>query len=86
MTLVVLEPFVLRIGAVDASWFPEFDQRRAAVARVASAVDARFVALQDAFNERAAQAGPAALAGDGVHPTPAGHALIAERWRDVVGV
>jgi lysophospholipase L1-like esterase len=84
--LVVLEPFVLRTGAVDATWFPEFDERRAAAARVASAVDARFVSLQDAFNERAAQTGPAAWAADGVHPTPAGHALIARRWRDVVGL
>ena len=86
VSLVVLEPFVLRVGAIDTSWFPEFDERRAAAARVASAVDARFVALQDVFNDRAAQTGPAAWAADGVHPTPAGHALIAERWRDVVGL
>src|SRR5881409_2666352 len=34
--LIVLEPFVLRCGAVDARWFPEFDERRSAAARVAS--------------------------------------------------
>src|SRR5439155_7920830 len=33
--LIVLEPFVLRCGAVDDRWFPEFDQRRAAAGRVA---------------------------------------------------
>ena len=27
--IVVCEPFVLRCGAVNESWFPEFDQRRA---------------------------------------------------------
>src|SRR2546428_2702873 len=33
--LIVLEPFVLRCGAVDDRWFPEFDERRAAAQRVA---------------------------------------------------
>ena len=33
--LVVCEPFVLRCGAVGDSWFPEFDQYRAAAKRVA---------------------------------------------------
>ena len=86
VTLVVLEPFVLRTGAVDATWFPEFDERRAAAARVATAVGARFVPLQGAFDARAAQTGPETWAKDGVHPTPAGHALIAEQWRAVVGL
>ena len=86
VTLVVLEPFVLRAGVVDASWFPTFDERRAAAARVAAAVDARFVPLQAAFDARAAQMGAEALAKDGVHPTPAGHALIAQQWRAVVGL
>jgi lysophospholipase L1-like esterase len=86
VTLVLLEPFVLRTGAVDASWFPEFDERRAAAARVATAVDARFVPLQAVFDARAAQSGPEVWAKDGVHPTPAGHAVIAEQWRAVVGL
>ena len=86
VTLVVLEPFVLRTGAVDASWFPEFDERRAAAARVATAVGARFVPLQAVFDARAAESGPEAWAKDGVHPTPAGHALIAQQWRTVVGL
>src|SRR5436309_104101 len=41
--LLVLEPFVLRTGAVDACLFPEFDQRRAAAARLASHARAGFV-------------------------------------------
>ncbi len=85
-TLVVLEPFVLRAGVVDASWFPAFDERRAAAARVAAALGARFVPLQATFDARAAETGAEALAKDGVHPTPAGHALIAQQWRAVVGL
>ena len=79
--LIVLEPFVLRTGAVDARWFPEFDQRRAAAAKVAAHARATFVPLQSIFNQRARTAPPAYWAADGVHPTPAGHAVIAEHWR-----
>ena len=82
--LVVLEPFVLRCGAVDASWFPEFDERRAAAARVARRVNATFVPLHGRFTKLASRSSPEYWAADGVHPTPAGHALIAERWRRAV--
>jgi len=79
--LIVLEPFVLRTGAVDARWFPEFDQRRAAAARVATRAGATFVPLQAIFDQRARTSPAAYWAPDGVHPTPAGHAVIAEHWR-----
>ena len=79
--LIVLEPFVLRTGAVDARWFPEFDQRRAAAARVARHANATFVALQSIFDRHTRLAPPGYWAADGVHPTPAGHAVIAEEWR-----
>jgi lysophospholipase L1-like esterase len=79
--LVVLEPFVLRCGAVDDRWFPEFDARRAAAARVAQHARATFVPLQAVFDARARTVPPQYWAADGVHPTPAGHAVIAERWR-----
>ena len=79
--LVVLEPFVLRCGAVDDRWFPEFDARRAVAARVAAHARATFVPLQAMFDERARAAPPAYWAADGVHPTPAGHAVIAGEWR-----
>jgi lysophospholipase L1-like esterase len=83
--LVVMEPFVLRVGAVDASWFPEFDQRRAAAERVALRVGATFVPLQSYFNRLTSTAPPEYWAADGVHPTPAGHGAIAERWRAAMG-
>ena len=82
--LVILEPFVTRVGAVDASWFPEFDQRRAAAARAAERARATWIPLQRAFDEASAQTGPAYWAADGVHPTAAGHALIARKWRESV--
>ena len=82
--LVVIEPFVLRCGAVDAGWFPEFDERRAAAARVARQVGATFVPMQARFSELASRGAPEYWAADGVHPSAAGHGLIAERWRRAV--
>ena len=79
--LIVLEPFVLRCGAVDDRWFPEFDQRRAAAERVATHAAAAFVPLQRVFDDLARKGAPQYWAADGVHPTPAGHGVIAERWR-----
>lgn len=76
--LFVLEPFVLRTGHVDDSWFPEFDQRRAAAARAARDSGAAYVPLQSSFDALARETGPAYWAADGVHPTPAGNEVIAD--------
>jgi phospholipase/lecithinase/hemolysin len=40
--------------------------------------------VQAKLTELAARTSPEYWAADGVHPTPAGHALIAERWRRAV--
>ena len=84
--LVILEPFVLMTASVNASWFPEFDERRAAAARVAQRVGAAFIPLQSMFTQLARTAPPQYWLMDGVHPTIAGHAAIADRWREVVGM
>ena len=82
--LVVCEPFVLPCGAVDESWFPEFDGYRAAARRVAREHNARFVPFHSMFEEAARIAPPEHWAADGVHPTPAGAALMAQAWLEVV--
>ncbi len=80
--LVVLEPFALRAvgGAVSGAWFPAFDARRAAAARVARRAKATFVPLQAMFDRLARTAAPGYWAADGVHPTVAGHGAIAREW------
>lgn len=83
--LVVCEPFVLRCGAVDDSWFPEFDTYRAAARRVAEAHGAVFVPFHSMFEDALAIGPPKLWAGDGVHPSPAGAALMAQAWLRAVG-
>jgi lysophospholipase L1-like esterase len=82
--LVVLEPFVLRTGVIDSKWFPEFDERRAAAARVARGAGATFIRTQLLFDRLTRKTPPAFWAADGVHPTPAGHAAIAKAWQEAV--
>jgi lysophospholipase L1-like esterase len=82
--LVVCEPFVLRCGAIDDGWFPEFDGYRAAARRVAEEHGAAWVGFHAMFEEAVKLAPPEHWAGDGVHPSPAGAALMAQQWLRVV--
>jgi len=83
-TLVICEPFVLRCGAITDAWFPKFDGYRAAAKRVAEKAGAIFVPFQTMFDEASKIAPPERWAGDGVHPSADGAALMAHTWRRVV--
>lgn len=83
--LVVCEPFVLKCGAVNDKWFPEFDKYRAAAARVAKDAGAVFVPFQSMFDTALEFAPPEHWAKDGVHPSSAGAALMAHTWLKCVG-
>lgn len=83
--IVICEPFALRCGAVSDKWFPEMDQRRAACRRVSDAMECTWVPFQTMFdNAVTADTPPSYWAGDGVHPSMAGHALMAKTWLETV--
>ncbi|MEX2212986.1 MAG: GDSL-type esterase/lipase family protein, partial [Phycisphaeraceae bacterium] len=82
--IVICEPFVLKCGAVNDKWFPEFDLRKAAAKRVAQAAGAIWVPFQEMFDEAVKTTKPNYWAGDGVHPSMAGHALMAKLWIETV--
>ncbi|MFI4861922.1 MAG: SGNH/GDSL hydrolase family protein [Phycisphaerales bacterium JB063] len=85
--LVVCEPFVLRCGAVNDGWFPEFDERRALCKQAADQAGAVFVPFQSMFDHAvAAGSEPNVWAGDGVHPSGQGAALMAMRWMSETGL
>ena len=83
--IVICEPFALRVGAVNDSWYPEFDDRRQVAREVCDQAEALWVPFQSMFDQ-AIEAGTKAKywAADGVHPTMAGHALMAATWKKVV--
>jgi lysophospholipase L1-like esterase len=84
LKLVICEPFVLRCGAVNDKWFPEFDKYRAAARKMSKEFRAIFVPFQSMFDEAAKKAPPGYWAGDGVHPSIAGAQLMAQEWLKTV--
>jgi len=82
--ILICEPFVLRCGAVKDTWFPEFDRYRAAARRVAGKHRAAFVPFQAMFDEALKYAPPQFWTRDGIHPSPAGAALMAHSWSRAV--
>ena len=81
---VLCEPFVLRCGVVRDDWVEEIDQRRAVVAKLAKEFDAVLVPFQSMFDEAVNLAPPEYWAADGVHPSAAGHLLMAKCWLEKI--
>jgi len=82
--LVLCEPFVLRCGVVTDDWVTEMDLRREVVRRLVSDYAATFVPFQGLFDEAVKKAPAEYWASDGVHPSAAGHCLMARAWLDAV--
>ncbi|MEM6427965.1 MAG: SGNH/GDSL hydrolase family protein [Deinococcota bacterium] len=83
--LVICEPFLLPCGVVTDNWHTDMDTRRALVKQLASDINATFVPFQAAFDDACERAPADYWARDGVHPTPAGHQVMAEAWLNTVG-
>ena len=58
----------------------DIDARIKVVRKLAKKFETVLVQLDLVFGEAAKVKGPEFWSKDGVHPTPAGHALIAESW------
>ena len=84
LKVVVCEPFVLRCGAVDEKWFPEFDRYRAVAKKISREFNALFVPFQSMFDKASKLAPASHWAADGVHPTMAGASLMAGMWLKTV--
>ena len=85
--LILLEPFFLRAGDVALSkdpWEQDMGLRQAIVKNLAETHGATFVPLQAAFSDAAKKAPAEHWLRDGVHPTAAGHWLIAKTWLEYV--
>ena len=81
--IMVLEPFVVPGPATWEHWdefHSEVALRAEAARRVAASVDAQYIPLQARFEQAAEQAPAEHWLYDGVHPTLAGHQLIADAW------
>ena len=81
--IMILEPFVLKACATEGRW-QEFDTEVRARAEMAKKVAEKFglpfIPLQDGFDALCESAPENYWLGDGVHPTPKGHAFIRNQW------
>jgi lysophospholipase L1-like esterase len=82
--LILLEPFVLPTPPDRVAWREDLDPRIDAIRRVARDYQALYVPFDGLFAAACTRQAPAFWAGDGVHPTQAGHALMAQAWIQAV--
>jgi lysophospholipase L1-like esterase len=83
--LVLGEPFTTEAGAVlEMNFHPDLDERANLVRIIARDYGALLVPFQSAFDEAVKRAAPAYWAHDGVHPSLAGHQVMADAWLKAV--
>ncbi|MNJ49479.1 GDSL-like Lipase/Acylhydrolase [compost metagenome] len=84
--LVLVEPFVLPHPEDRKGWREDLDPKIQVVRQLAREFGALLVPLDGLFAAACSKAEPAYWAGDGVHPSPAGHELIADAWLRTCGL
>lgn len=78
---VLLEPFLLDVPeGTKKHWFEDLAPKQEIVSRAAADYGTRLIPLQRLFDEAATRAPGVHWTHDGVHPSPAGHHLIAKAW------
>jgi lysophospholipase L1-like esterase len=78
--IIVLEPFLLPVPADRRGWREDLDPKITICRDLAAEFGAHYVPLDGIFNAAASRVSPAYWAPDGVHPSVAGHGLIARSW------
>lgn len=84
--IIMLEPFVLKGPATEEQWSEfrsETELRAKSVKEVAEKYNLKFVPLQEKFDELSKNIETTYWLADGVHPTAAGHGIIAKALADV---
>ncbi|GHT78998.1 lipase [Spirochaetia bacterium] len=85
--IVIIEPFLLEVTAEQRAWREDLDPKIQAVRRAAEAFADSYIPMDGIFARYIADGVKRTeLAVDGVHPTPLGHAIIAEEWLRALGV
>jgi lysophospholipase L1-like esterase len=84
--VVLLEPFLLHVPDDRFVWREDLNPKIDVVRKLAIEFGAELLPLDGLFAQAATLAPAAYWAADGVHPTAAGHALIAETWLENAGL
>jgi len=80
---ILCNPFILQVGKVKENWDAykaELAKRQSVVLKLVKEFDAVFVDFQQVFDQACKRADADYWIWDGVHPTVAGHELMAREW------
>lgn len=78
--IVLLEPFLLRSNGNFLKLTEELNKKIEVVREIAREFETKLIPLNDIFMKACIKRDPSFWSLDGVHPTLAGHALIAQSW------
>ena len=84
--IVIIEPFVLPVQPEQATWREDLDPKIQAIRSLAIKYGATYIPMDGIFAAACTRKVPSYWASDGVHPTNAGHSLIAQSWLKAVGL
>lgn len=82
--IILCEPFVLPVSEDRCQWREDLDPKIKVVRDLAREFQTLLLPLDSIFNSVATLRSPAFWAPDGVHPSPAGHALITKEWLHIM--
>lgn len=82
--ILICEPFVLPFPEDRKKWREDLDPKIQAVRELAREFDTLYIPLDGLFAEASIKREPEFWAPDGVHPSQAGHAFIAQAWLKAV--
>ena len=80
---VLCEPFILKVGRIEEKWeayYSDVIERQKVVRKLADRYNTVFVGFQEVFDKACDKAPASYWIWDGVHPTVAGHELMARGW------
>ncbi len=80
--IILLEPFLLPVPEDRKNWREDLDPKITAVRELAIEFGTEYIPFDGIFAEAATRAPAGYWLPDGVHPSLAGHTLIADAWLD----
>lgn len=83
--IILCDPFILPVSAWQETWRPDLEAKIAIVQQLAREYSTIHIPLDSIFAEAKARRNAKFWLPDGVHPSPAGTALIAQSWLRAVG-
>jgi acyl-CoA thioesterase I len=82
--IILIEPFLLPVNVGQENWREDLDPKIQVVRKLAKEFKALLIPMDGIFAAASSKVNFEVWSGDGVHPTSAGHALIAKSWMDVI--